>query len=153
VSPTSLLGERWGVLLIATAGELTTTSMMDTANRSPSSIIGRSFVSTPRVGSTPTDGEEEGEKPSAWLNKENYEEALEGFDLYDPEEWLPTLSLTVSDFMFWPWVLISLLCLSCTVYVELINPDHKEWFDAPLDAHVIMGGALSFLIVMRTDAS
>ena len=105
------------------------------------------------MGSTPTDGEEEDKKASGWLNAEVYQESLEGFDLYDPEEWLPTLSLSLSDFMFWPWILISMFCLGCTIFVELIAPEHKEWFDAPLDAHVIMGGALSFLIVMRTDAS
>ena len=127
--------------------------MMDAASKYPSSIVGHGFVSTPQVGSAPTDAEEEAEKPATWLNHTNYTEVLDGFDLYDPEEWLPTLSLAVSDFMFWPWILISGLCLACTIYVELIAPEHKEWFDAPIDAHVIMGGALSFLIVMRTDAS
>ena len=88
-----------------------------------------------------------------WLDVEHYTEAVDGFAEYDPEQWMPTLSFAVSEFMFWPWFLISGLCLGLTVYVEVIHPELKSWVDAPLDAHVLLGGALSFLVVMRTDAS
>jgi len=90
---------------------------------------------------------------SRWLDVDYYTEASDGFASYDPEEWLPTLSFSLSDFMFMPWCLISGMCLLMTIYVEVIDPDRISWVDAPIDAHVILGGALSFLVVMRTDAS
>ena len=104
------------------------------------------------MASTPT------EQPSSpsddrWLNLDHYQEAADGFAAYDPEEWLPTLAFSISEFMFWPWAMISSLCLALTIYVEFIDPERKPWVDAPIDAHVILGGALSFLVVMRTDAS
>merc|ERR1719253_1966203 len=55
--------------------------------------------------------------------------------------------------MLLPWLLLTVGCLLLTVYVEIIAPQHKDWVSAPLDAHTIMGAALSFLVVMRTDAS
>lgn len=88
-----------------------------------------------------------------WLDVEYYTEASDGFASYDPEQWLPTLSFFLSDFMFWPWAIISGICLALTCYVEIIDPEKMPWVDAPIDAHVILGGALSFLVVMRTDAS
>jgi hypothetical protein len=95
--------------------------------------------------STPTE--------SRWLDVEYYTQASDGFASYDPEHWLPTLSFSLSDFMFMPWCIISGVCLLMTIYVEVIDPDRISWVDAPIDAHVILGGALSFLVVMRTDAS
>lgn len=127
--------------------------MMET--RGSGQSFGFNGALTPQMGSSPTDDEGGGGgKPtSRWLNTEHYSEALEGFDLYDPEEWLPTLNLAVSDFMFWPWTLITGFCFILTVAVQIFFPDYLDWVDQPIDAHVILGGALSFLIVMRTDAS
>ena len=90
---------------------------------------------------------------SRWLDIDYYTEASNGFASYDPEAWLPTLSFSLSDFMFMPWCIISSICLALTIYVEVIDPERISWVDAPIDAHVILGGALSFLVVMRTDAS
>ena len=96
----------------------------------------------------------EAEDSAMWLNQRFYEEAKSGFTFYEPEEWLPTLSMKISQFMFWPWATLSGLTLAATVYFQLFaDEEHKSWVNMPLDAHVVMGGALSFLIVMRTDAS
>ena len=55
--------------------------------------------------------------------------------------------------MFWPWLLISVLTFLQALYLLEVNPDSAAAIIFPLDAHVILGGALAFLVVMRTDAS
>ena len=87
-----------------------------------------------------------------WLSTEYYQEALSGFNLYEPLFWLPTISYRVGDFMFWPWMISTIASTLGCCYVAYF-PHHTEYFDMPLDAHVVMGSALSFLVVMRTDAS
>lgn len=88
-----------------------------------------------------------------WLDTEFYNAAGEGFNKYDPTDWLATLKFEMTSFMFPPWAIITGGCLLGTAYIELIAPEHRDWVSAPLDAHTIMGAALSFLVVMRTDAS
>ena len=90
---------------------------------------------TPSTTITPTSTPSD-ENPR-WLSLETFEAAKEGFNTYDPEQWLPTLKVQLSDFMFWPWVFISMICFSCTVYAKVIAPQHMEWFDIPLDAHIV----------------
>ena len=87
-----------------------------------------------------------------WLNLETYKAKDDIFNKYDPMAWLPTIKFQVSEFMLPPWLFTSLTCFALTVWVELY-PQYKELFNAPLDAHTIMGAALSFLVVMRTDTS
>ena len=44
---------------------------------------------------------------------------------------------------------LSGLTLLATVYFQLFaDESHKEWVNMPLDAHVVMGGALSFLYLV-----
>ena len=88
-----------------------------------------------------------------WLESSYYQEALDSFNMYDPTFWLPTISFKVSGIMFWPWILITTATAGLTFYFLEVAPEHKEMVAMPLDAHVVMGGALSFLVVMRTDAS
>ena len=87
-----------------------------------------------------------------WLSGE-YDEAGENFYKYDPGEWLPTIKIEVTEFMFWPWMLITIYASILTFYVQVIHPDIKEWFSMPIDAHVVLGGTLSFLMVFRTNSS
>ena len=87
-----------------------------------------------------------------WLSTEYYQEALSEFNVYEPLFWLPTISYRVGDFMFWPWMISTIATTLGCCYVAYF-PHHTEYFDMPLDAHVVMGSALSFLVVMRTDAS
>ena len=91
--------------------------------------------------------------PAHWLNVKFYKNAVSGFALYDPEEWLPTLNFDISgSFMYLPFLFICMVTIGLTVYLEHF-PEHKAEFAMPIDAHVMLGGALSFLVVMRTDAS
>eukprot|EP00900_Chrysochromulina_parva_P010906 jgi/Chrpa1/19817/Chrysochromulina_OHIO_Genome00024398-RA len=87
-----------------------------------------------------------------WLSTEYYQEALSEFNVYEPLFWLSTISYRVGDFMFWPWMISTIASTLGCCYVAYF-PQHTEYFDMPLDAHVVMGSALSFLVVMRTDAS
>ena len=90
-----------------------------------------------------------------FLNDDFYHEAAEGFNEYDPESWMETLDITGSEFMM-PVLMATVgLTFVFTVYALYIadDPKAKALFDIDIDAHVVLGGALSFLIVFRTDAS
>jgi putative membrane protein len=167
----------------------------------------------PRGAGKPGEPEEAPAAPKSdgWINVEQYREAGEAFNTYDPEEWLQTLRFPVGAFVFWPWMLICLSCLAANTWVELshdvepgserrlldggtavdatpptstsmvassfwtgsflpmiaavgdmlgpavsslleeLEPHHL--FSMPIDAHVVMGSALAFLVVMRLDGA
>eukprot|EP00966_Prymnesium_polylepis_P230274 5328261-Prymnesium_polylepis.1 len=90
-------------------------------------------------------------KTEAWLNHEYYRDAATKFNHYDPTLWGPTLSLRMTAFMFYPWAIITTLVTVLTWFLEA----HKEFigeFSLSTDAHIVMGGTLSFLVVFRTNA-
>ena len=86
-----------------------------------------------------------------WLSSQFYSEALHAFNFYDPSLWLPTIYINFKGIMFWPWIILTVSVTVMAYYFIEISPEHKVTM--PMDAHVVMGGALSFLVVMRTDAS
>ena len=74
-----------------------------------------------------------------FLSEEYYVEAAEGFSDYDPGVWMPTLQARMTPFMFYPWLLITVLVTLLTWYVEA----HKgvlDEFSLSTDAHIVMGG-------------
>jgi len=97
--------------------------------------------------------EPEPESPATWLSQSFYAEARANFNSYDPGVWIGNTNVNVMGLMFWPWFGVTIWCFLLTIYFEVISPSHKEWVAMPMDAHVLMGGALGFLVVMRTDAS
>lgn len=88
-----------------------------------------------------------------WLSTTFYQHSSASFFRYDPQAWGPTLNFSVTPFMMVPWAIITVVTLLLTTYVELVQPELKAWMSMPMDAHVVMGGALSFLVVFRTNAS
>ena len=95
-----------------------------------------------------------GADETGFLSQRHYTAAREGFQVYDPTQWLPTLKLSISSaFMWYPWALMTGFAVLLCFYVEVVQPELRPLFSAPIDAHVVMGGALSFLIVFRTNAS
>jgi hypothetical protein len=87
-----------------------------------------------------------------FLSQEYFEEAASKFSDYDPSAWRPTLQARMTPFMYYPWVCITVWVSLLTWIVEI----HKEFmteFSLSTDAHIVMGSALSFLIVFRTNAS
>ena len=88
-----------------------------------------------------------------FLNANTFNEAAEGFNDYDPESWKETLSFNLSPFMAGPTLAILTETILLTWFALYGHPDLLPFFSNPIDAHVVMGGALSFLIVFRTDAS
>ena len=87
-----------------------------------------------------------------FTNRELLEEAASHFSQYDPEAWIPTLTARMTPFIFYPWAAITIMITLITLFVET----HREYisdFSFSTDAHVIMGGALSFLVVFRTNSS
>lgn len=54
---------------------------------------------------------------------------------------------------FQPWALVTTAVVIFACYVEFLHPGGHETFAVPMDAHVVLGGALSFLIVFRTDSA
>ena len=100
-----------------------------------------------------SDGDASTDSQDKWLSQEHYRTAASAFYRYDPAQWLPTLNFVVTPFMLWPWALVTATVSLLVLYVELVQPELKAWFSMPLDAHVVMGGALSFLVVFRTNSS
>lgn len=93
--------------------------------------------------------------PSAdrWLNLRYYNARADSFASYDPESWGQTISIRLPRFVLLPWLSVSLWCLSLTYYIEVINPAAMVRFSFDMDAHVVLGSALSFLVVFRTNSS
>jgi len=94
-----------------------------------------------------------GPSASRWLSGAHYAEASQNFYKYDPQLWLPTLNFSVTPFMLYPWAIITIGVSLLTFYSEVINPEFKQHLSIPMDAHVVLGGALSFLVVFRTNSS
>ena len=55
-----------------------------------------------------------------FLNATVFNEALEGFNKYDPEAWMPTISVHISDFIRLPWQLVTGFTLAATVLVKMV---------------------------------
>ena len=90
--------------------------------------------------------------PLRYLNEAHFLEAMEGFNKYDPEEWLPTLTVDMSEFMRGPFIVVTVVTMACTI-LTVVVPATLPLFSLQSDAHVVLGGALSFLIVFRTNSS
>ena len=90
--------------------------------------------------------------PKRWLSSAHFEEAKEIFNKYEPEEWLPTLSVSLSEFMRGPLLIITGVTAACTLLTAKF-PAVAPLFSISSDAHMVLGGALAFLIVFRTNSS
>ena len=88
-----------------------------------------------------------------WVSKDFYEDKAASYNQYDPESWWETINYRMTPFMLIPWLLLTIECTGIAV-VATIFPHIQEYLVAmPIDAHVVMGGALSFLLVFRTNAA
>ena len=87
------------------------------------------------------------------LNVEHYRSGADNFNEYDPEAWIPTLSLKITPFMLWPFVIVTSWSLFLTVYLMNVDDGLMEYFSLSFDAHSLLGGALAFLVVFRTNSS
>ena len=93
---------------------------------------------------------------AGWLSRDFYTDAASGFVNYDPGSWMETIRFSMSTFVFVPWFMITGSTCLFTFYVLQLSPSLREFFaeaEYPMDAHVAMGSALSFLIVFRTNSS
>lgn len=88
-----------------------------------------------------------------WLSVEHFKESTKGFETYDPESWYQTLELNFAPFVLRPWAAVTALVALMTWYVVHIDPSLREHMDLSMDAHVVLGSALSFLVVFRTNSS
>jgi len=88
-----------------------------------------------------------------FLAASHYQTVADGFYRYDPELWLPTLRFSMTPFMLPPWALISATSFAMTFYVEVISPSMRETFSLDPTGAVVLGSALSFLVVFRTNAA
>ena len=94
-----------------------------------------------------------GSDAAHYLNQEVFRRKASGFYLYDPTLWLPTLSFHVTPFMAWPWFLITSAVTAVTVFILYVHPEFRDEVSFSTDVHVLLGGALSFIVVFRTNAS
>ena len=74
-----------------------------------------------------------------WLSSSFYEAATDAFMEYDPNSWLQTIRITLTPFIFAPFVGIVGFTFILTIVAQLVDADHKEWISMPMDAHVVMG--------------
>ena len=88
-----------------------------------------------------------------WLDTEYYMAQTQGFSTYEPDSWLQTLQFKLDPFIFMPWFCLTGVVTAITFYIEVFNPGIKSSLTMPMDAHVVMGSALSFLVVFRTNSS
>ena len=81
--------------------------------------------------------------------------APSSFVTYDAELWLPTMRAAVSGisrFVLYPWILLT----SLTFFLALVSELYAAppwWVSLPPFAHTVLGGALSFLMVFRTNTA
>ena len=75
---------------------------------------------------------------------------------YDPESWLPTLRVsfdTVGAFVIMPLALITVQTALMFYYAAWAYKTPPWWISIPPFAHTVLGGALSFLMVFRTNTA
>ena len=87
-----------------------------------------------------------------WLDHSHYEDAVEGFHVYDPSSWKGTINFSMSAFILPPLAMITGFSLILTVLSSTFD-SFDDLCSMPMDAHVVLGGALSFLVVFRTNSS
>ena len=67
--------------------------------------------------------------PLRYLNEAHFLEAMEGFNKYDPEEWLPTLTVDMSEFMRGPFIVVTVVTTVVVVEVKLwAPPTEARWW-------------------------
>ena len=76
--------------------------------------------------------------PLRYLNEAHFLEAMEGFNKYDPEEWLPTLTVDMSEFMRGPFIVVTVVTMACTI-LTVVVPATLPLFSLQSDAHVVLG--------------
>lgn len=57
-----------------------------------------------------------------FLNHDLFTEALKGFNKYEPELWMPTISINITDFVRTPLQLVVGFTLAATALVKLVPP-------------------------------
>uniref|UniRef100_A0A7S4MFR3 Bestrophin homolog n=1 Tax=Prymnesium polylepis TaxID=72548 RepID=A0A7S4MFR3_9EUKA len=87
-----------------------------------------------------------------WLNLESMEEAAAGFFSYDPSQWMPTLKVRFTPFIFYPWLFITATGFFVT-WMAMTEPAWMKYCAFSDDAHLMMGTFVSFLVVFRTNMS
>lgn len=86
-----------------------------------------------------------------FLNHAYYKEAAKRFYRYDGTLWRETLVPEANGFVLWPWGLITAWCFLLTVAIEFFSLPSMG--NMPATVHTVLGGALSFLLVFRTNAA
>lgn len=75
---------------------------------------------------------------------------------YDPSEWLPPMRLqltSLNSFVMIPLGLLTALTFVLTLFAGVGEGPPPAWLNLPTFAHVVLGGALSFLMVFRTNTA
>ena len=88
-----------------------------------------------------------------FLSSTHYQHVASSFSTYDPELWLPTLRVSVTPFMLGPWIVITGCTFCLTFWVCVVDEGLSEAFSLDPTGPVVLGSALSFLVVFRTNAA
>ena len=103
---------------------------------------------------------ERGEKPPPLARASTSMAALLGpaptnFVNYDAELWLPTVRASfssMSQFVLYPWLSLTTMTFFLASFAHLFESP-PWWATIPPFAHTVLGGALSFLMVFRTNTA
>lgn len=87
-----------------------------------------------------------------FLSEPYYNEKKARFRKYDPALWGPTLKIDVSGFMLIPWVsLVTLTTMLC--FAGKVFPFIMPILSLTPQVHTVLGGALAFVMVFRTNTA
>jgi len=94
-----------------------------------------------------------GVQPARFLSEAHYRQELAKYRRYDPSNWWDTLHLHASSFLLKPWLMLISFTIFLTKLCKDWNPELLPMVSLNPMVHTVMGSALSFIIVFRTNAA
>ena len=92
--------------------------------------------------------------PQRFLSDSHYRSALRNFHKYDAGLWASTIRLQVNPFMLFPFTALVGFCLLLTAFQKFVAPPDMQYvFNLAPMVHTVLGAALSFVIVFRTNTA
>ena len=114
-------------------------------------LLGAQGARASRKDSSMEGGYEPFREDEQFLNQAYYKDAAKRFYRYDGTLWRATLVPELTGFVLWPWGLITAWCLLLTAGIEFFQLTSVG--NMPATVHTVLGGALSFLLVFRTNTA
>ena len=88
-----------------------------------------------------------------YLSEMHYRERLNKFRKYNPDHWWGTLKVHASGFMVKPWAALVIFTLALTKFAKDYMPEFLPEVSLNPSVHAVLGSALSFIMVFRTNTA